>query len=56
MLIYAPRCSFDLVDGDDFRNVVADAADRVGRGRWGEIFKRLYVVDLWPGKFVELPA
>ena len=56
VLIYAPRCSFDLVDGDDFRNVVTDAADRIGRDRWGEIFERLYVVDLWPGRFVELPA
>jgi hypothetical protein len=31
LLIYAPRCQFDLVDGDDFRNVIVAAADRVGR-------------------------
>jgi hypothetical protein len=56
LLIYAPLCSWNLVDGDDFRNVITEAADRVGREKWGAIFERLYVVDLWPGKFIELPA
>jgi hypothetical protein len=56
LLIYAPRCSFDLVDGDDFRNVITDARGSDRARQMGEIFERLYVVDLWPGKFVELPA
>ncbi len=56
LLIYAPRCSFDLVGGDDFRNVVIHAADRIGRAEWGAVFERVYVVDGWRGTFVELPA
>jgi hypothetical protein len=54
LLIYAPQCQFNLVDGDDFRNVIVAAADRVGRDRWGAIFEGLYVLDSPSGVFVGL--
>jgi hypothetical protein len=54
LLIYAPQCQFNLVDGDDFLDVIIAAADRVGRDQWGAIFEGLYVLDSPPGAFVEL--
>jgi hypothetical protein len=56
LLIYAPRCQFDLVDGDDFRDVVKAAAARIGRDQWGAIFEGLYVLDYPSGAFLELPT
>jgi hypothetical protein len=53
LLIYAPHCKFDLADGDDFRDVIIAAADRVGRRQWGAIFEGLFVLDP-PNAFVEL--
>jgi len=54
LVIYAPRCQFDLIDGDDFRDVIMAAADRVGRDQWGAIVEGLYVLDYPSGAFVEL--
>jgi hypothetical protein len=54
LVIYAPRSRFDLVDGDDFRDVIIAAADRVGRDQWGAIFEGLYVLDCPSGAFIEL--
>jgi hypothetical protein len=54
LLIYAPQCQFNLVDGDDFRNVIVTAADRIGRDQWGAIFEGLYILDSPSGAFVEL--
>ena len=54
LLIHAPQCQFDLVDGNDFRDVIVAAADRVGRDQWGAIFEGLYVLDSPSGAFVEL--
>ncbi len=54
LLIYAPRCAFDLVDGNDFHNVIIAAADRVGRDQWGAVFEGLYVLDSPSGAFAEL--
>ena len=46
----APQCQFNLVDGDDFRDVIIAAADRVGRDQWGAIFEGLYVLALRPAR------
>jgi hypothetical protein len=54
LLVYAPLCQFNLIDGDDFRDVIIAAADRVGRTQWGAVFERLYVLDSPSGAFVEL--
>ena len=54
LLIYAPRCQFNLVDGDDFPDVIIAAAGRVDRDQWGAIFEGLYVLDYPSGAFVEL--
>ena len=54
LLIYAPRCQWDLVDGDDFRDAIVAAADRIGRDQWGAIFEGLYVLNSPSGAFAEL--
>jgi hypothetical protein len=44
LLIYARKCSFDLIDFS-LAEVVAPALDVIGRGNWGRAFANIYVVD-----------
>jgi hypothetical protein len=44
LLVYARKCSFDLIDYS-FEEVVVPALDVVGRSRWGRVFENIYVVD-----------
>jgi hypothetical protein len=54
LLIYAPMCQFNLVDGTDFREVIVAATERIGRATWEPIFERLCVLDSPDGAFVDL--
>jgi hypothetical protein len=44
LLIYARKCSFDLIDFS-LAEVVAPALDAIGKGNWGRVFGNIYVVD-----------
>jgi hypothetical protein len=44
LLIYARKCSFDLIDFS-LAEVVAPALDAIGKGNWGRVFSNIYVVD-----------
>jgi hypothetical protein len=44
LLVFARRCSFELIDYD-FAQVVVPALDHVGKENWGRVFSNIYVVD-----------
>jgi hypothetical protein len=44
LLVYARKCSFDLIDFS-LAEVVLPALDAIGNNNWGRVFANLYVVD-----------
>jgi hypothetical protein len=44
LLVYARKCSFDLIDFS-LEEVVAPALDAIGKDNWGRAFANIYVVD-----------
>ena len=44
LLVYARKCSFDLIDYS-FAEVVVPALDAIGQSTWGRVFANIYVVD-----------
>jgi hypothetical protein len=44
LLVFARRCSFELIDYD-FEEVVVPALNRVGKENWSRVFSNIYVVD-----------
>jgi hypothetical protein len=53
LLIYAVGCDTDMV-GDDFREVVVPATERVGRAKWEAVFEGLYILGDQPANFAEV--
>ena len=44
LLVYARKCSFDLIDFS-LAEVAVPALDAIGKSRWGRVFANIYVVD-----------
>jgi hypothetical protein len=44
LLVYARKCSFDLIDFS-LAEVVVPALDKIGKKTWGRVFANIYVVD-----------
>lgn len=44
LLVYARKCSFDLIDFS-LAEIVVPALDAIGKSRWGPVFANIYVVD-----------
>jgi hypothetical protein len=44
LLVYARKCSFDLIDFS-LAEVVVPALDAIGKKKWGRVFVNIYIVD-----------
>jgi len=51
LLVYARKCSFDLIDFS-LAEVVVPALDTIGKKTWGRVFANIYIVD--NGEFVHV--